>query len=57
VPIVPETKQKQAYRENGVVVYPLQSQAGKVNYNYFAKKRKDWWNNERYQRYVVYYHP
>ncbi len=56
VPIVPETKQKQAYRENGVVVYPLQSQAGNVNYNYFAKKRKDWWNHERYQRYVMYYH-
>ncbi len=56
VPIVPETPTKKAYRENGVVIYPLQSQAGKLNYNYFAKARKDWWNHERYSSHVFYYH-
>ncbi|MES2799781.1 MAG: hypothetical protein V4638_07175 [Bacteroidota bacterium] len=56
VPVVPETATKKAYRENGIVVYPLQSQAGKLNYNYFAKARKDWWNHERYSSHVFYYH-
>lgn len=56
VPIVPETNVKKAYRENGVVVYPLQSQAGKLNYNYFSKARRDWWNHERYSSHVFYYH-
>jgi hypothetical protein len=56
VPIVPETKKKKAYRENGIVVYPLQSQAGKLNYTYFSKARKDWWNHERYSSHVFYYH-
>lgn len=55
-PIVPETATKKAYRENGVVIYPLQSQAGKLNYNYFSKARKDWWNHERYSSHVFYYH-
>jgi len=55
-PIVPETAAKKAYRENGVVIYPLQSQAGKLNYNYFSKARKDWWNHERYSAHVFYYH-
>lgn len=55
-PIVPETSFKKAYRENGVVIYPLQSQAGKLNYNYFAKARKDWWNHERYSSHVFFYH-
>jgi hypothetical protein len=56
VPIVPETNVKKAYRENGVVIYPLQSQAGKLNYTYFSKARKDWWNHERYSSHVFYYH-
>lgn len=56
VPIVPETNLKKAYRENGVVIYPLQSQAGKLNYIYFSKARKDWWNHERYSSHVFYYH-
>lgn len=55
-PIVPETNTKKAYRENGMVIYPLQSQAGKLNYNYFSKARKDWWNHERYSSHVFYYH-
>ena len=56
VPIVPETEKKKAFRENGEVLYPLQSQAGKINYNYFAKKRRDWWNHPRYSSFVMYYH-
>jgi hypothetical protein len=56
VPVVPETEQHKAYRENGIVVYPLQSQAGKENYNYFSEVKKDWWNDELYSSYVFYYH-
>ncbi|MCC9016233.1 MULTISPECIES: hypothetical protein [Flavobacterium] len=56
VPVVPETNLNLAYRENGVVLYPLQSQAGKLNYNYFSEVRKDWWNDELYSSYVFYYH-
>lgn len=56
VPVVPETPLHKAYRENGVVVYPLQSQAGKLNYNYFSEVRKDWWTDELYSSYVFYYH-
>ncbi|RYF19828.1 MAG: hypothetical protein EOO42_13645 [Flavobacteriales bacterium] len=56
VPVVPETEVHKAFRENGVVVYPLQSQAGKLNYNYFAEVRKDWWNDELYSSHVFYYH-
>ncbi|KRB55514.1 hypothetical protein [Flavobacterium sp. Root186] len=56
VPVVPETELHKAYRENGVVVYPLQSQAGKLNYNYFSEVRKDWWNDDLYSSYVFYYH-
>ncbi|WP_316633925.1 hypothetical protein [uncultured Flavobacterium sp.] len=56
VPVVPETDLNKAYRENDIVVYPLQSQAGKLNYNYFSEVRKDWWNDELYSSYVFYYH-
>jgi hypothetical protein len=56
VPVVPETAEKKAHRENGLVVYPLQSQAGKLNYNYFAKAKKEWWKKELYSSYVFYYH-
>ena len=56
VPVVPETDLHKAYRENGVVIYPLQSQAGKLNYNYFSEVRKDWWNDELYSNFVFYYH-
>ncbi|GAA4773181.1 MULTISPECIES: hypothetical protein [Flavobacterium] len=56
VPVVPETNLHKAYRENGIVIYPLQSQAGKINYNYFSEVRKDWWNDELYSSYVFYYH-
>jgi hypothetical protein len=56
VPVVPETNSHKAYRENGKVIYPLQSQAGKLNYNYFSLVRKDWWNDDLYSSYVLYYH-
>ena len=56
VPVIPETDLNKAYRENGIVVYPLQSQAGKLNYNYFSDVRKDWWNDDLYSSYVFYYH-
>jgi hypothetical protein len=56
VPVIPETELHKAYRENEKVVYPLQSQAGKLNYNYFSEVRKDWWNDELYSSYVLYYH-
>lgn len=56
VPVVPETELHKAYRENGEVVYPLQSQAGKLNYSYFSEVRKDWWTDELYSSYVFYYH-
>ena len=56
VPIVPETEKKKAFRENDVVLYPLQSQAGKLNYNYFARKRRAWWEHDRYASYVLFYH-
>lgn len=56
VPVVPETDLNKAYRENDIVVYPLQSQAGKLNYNYFSEVKKDWWNDELYSSYVFYYH-
>lgn len=56
VPVVPETDLYSAYRENGTVIYPLQSQAGILNYNYFSEVRKDWWNDELYSSHVFYYH-
>jgi hypothetical protein len=56
VPVVPETDLHTAYRENGTVIYPLQSQAGILNYNYFSEVRKDWWNDELYSSHVFYYH-
>jgi len=56
VPVVPETDEHKAYRENGKVLYPLQSQAGKMNYNYFSEAKEDWWNDELYSSYVMYYH-
>ncbi len=56
VPVVPETDLHSAYRENGTVIYPLQSQAGILNYNYFSEVRKDWWNDELYSSHVFYYH-
>ena len=41
VVVVPETESEKAYRENGKGIYPLQSQAGYDNYNYFSEQRRD----------------
>ena len=60
VVVVPETENHKAFRENGKVIYPLQSQAGYDNYNYFAEERKDWWANKDpekgYSSAIFYYH-
>ena len=60
VVVVPETRDHKAFRENGKVIYPLQSQAGYDNYNYFAEERKDWWANQDpekgYSAAIFYYH-
>lgn len=56
VPVVPETDEFKAIRENGTVVYPLQSQAGKLNHKYFTDEKNDWWNDDLYSSYVIYYH-
>lgn len=60
VVVVPETDTEKAYRVDGKVVYPLQSQAGMNNYNYFSEIRKDWWNNKDpekgYSSAIFYYH-
>ena len=45
VPVIPESSTHKAYRENGEVVYPLQSQAGKLNHLYFSDLKKDWWKD------------
>jgi hypothetical protein len=49
-----------AYRKNGKVIYPLQSQAGAENYNYFSEIRADWWSNNDpesgYASAIFYYH-
>jgi hypothetical protein len=60
VVVVPETETEKAFRVDGKVVYPLQSQAGLNNYNYFSENRKDWWNNKDpengYSSHIFYYH-
>ena len=60
VVVVPETETEKAYRVDGKVIYPLQSQAGYDNYNYFSEVRKDWWANpdpeKGYSSAIFYYH-
>ena len=60
VVVVPETEDHKAFRKDGKVIYPLQSQAGYENYNYFAEERKDWWANQDpekgYSSAIFYYH-
>ncbi len=56
VPVIPESDKNKAHRINGETLYPLQSQAGKLNHNYFSEIKKDWWNDELYSSYVLYYH-
>ena len=58
--VVPETETEKAFRVDGKVIYPLQSQAGYDNYNYFSEVRKDWWANpdpeKGYSSSIFYYH-
>lgn len=60
VVVVPETENEKAFRIDGKVIYPLQSQAGMNNYNYFSEIRKDWWANQDpekgYSSAIFYYH-
>ena len=60
VVVVPETETQKAFRVNGKVLCPLQSQAGMNNYNYFSKIRGAWWNNKDpekgYSSAIFFYH-
>ena len=60
VVVVPETETDKAFRKDGKVIYPLQSQAGTNNYNYFSEIREDWWDNKDpengYASAIFYYH-
>ncbi len=56
VAVVPENNINKAFRQNGEVIYPLQSQAGSLNYNYFSEIKKDWWNGNQFKSYVFFYH-
>jgi len=60
VVVVPETETEKAFRIDGKVIYPLQSQAGMNNYNYFSEIRADWWDNKDpekgYSSAIFYYH-
>ena len=60
VVVVPETETEKAFRLEGKVIYPLQSQAGMDNYNYFSEVRKDWWDSKDpekgYSSAIFYYH-
>lgn len=60
VVVVPETETGKAFRLDGKVIYPLQSQAGMNNYNYFSEIRADWWDSKDpekgYSSAIFYYH-
>ncbi|OAB29126.1 SH3 domain-containing protein [Flavobacterium fryxellicola] len=60
VVVVPETETEKAFRLDGKIIYPLQSQAGMDNYNYFSEVRKDWWDSKDpekgYSSAIFYYH-
>ncbi len=54
--VVPETAMQKAYRENGKVKYPLQSQAGAFNFNYFSREKSAWWLGSQFSSFVFFYH-
>ncbi|MFV8362330.1 hypothetical protein ACNQGO_02975 [Flavobacterium sp. ZT3P35] len=60
VVVVPETETEKAFRVNVKVIYPLQSQAGMNNYNYFSEIRGAWWDNKDpekgYSSAIFFYH-
>jgi hypothetical protein len=55
--VVPETNAHKADRQAGVVLHPLQSQAGGRNRKYFAKEVGAWWRKQKFSSFVFYYHP
>lgn len=56
VVVVPENDSNKAVRHNNKVIYPLQSQAGSNNYNYFSLIKKNWWLGNQFSSFVFYYH-
>lgn len=56
VVVVPETETTKSYRVNGIVKYPLQSQAGSYNYEYFSSEKKAWWLGSQFSSNVICYH-
>jgi hypothetical protein len=57
VPVVPETDQWKAARNTaGEVTTPLQSQAGRVNFNYGRGDRK-WWEGDEFADFAYWIHP
>ncbi|MGB5819802.1 MAG: SH3 domain-containing protein [Saonia sp.] len=55
--VVPETNARKADRQAGVVLHPLQSQAGGRNRKYFSKAVGAWWRKQKFSSFVFYYHP
>ncbi len=55
--IVPETATHQADRQAGVVLHPLQSQAGARNRQFFSREVGAWWRSGKFSSYVFFYHP
>lgn len=56
VPVVPETEQWKAARNTaGEVTTPLQSQAGRVNFNYGRGDRK-WWEGDEFADHAYWIH-
>lgn len=56
VVVVPENEKHKAFRLNDKAVYPLQSQAGTFNYNYFSSEKRAWWQGQQFVSFVFYYH-
>lgn len=54
--VVPEIEAKKAYRKADKVFYPLQSQAGAYNYNYFSEELGAWWLRDRFASFVFFFH-
>lgn len=55
--VVPETDEHQANRQAGVILHPLQSQAGSRNRNYFSAAAGTWWRKDKFASFVFFYHP
>lgn len=55
--IVPETDVHHANRQAGVIIHPLQTQAGARNRTYFSGEVGSWWRKEKFASFVFFYHP